>query len=202
MNSGAPSFSPGTHPTTYQFSVMWNNNETFTRPMSNHIVTLRDGGGHHNIGGITAKSLHLDQVHVIFRPSDQITQFMNGDDATKNWRVETSQLLVRTNPGNQNILYNTDADPLTSSSVVRDPVRCLMYSSALALVPDTDGPEDYWCRTYRPVRDLPIAHYLTNVSELSIDLLFPLLFSDKTAPSTFVPNYRILKVLCEFSVNQ
>lgn len=190
----------------YQFSLMWTNSPPkYDRHMTRRRFTLRgvDGGNHQ---GITARHLHLDQVHVIFRPNGDIqtAEYTTGDDSTKTWRAETSHLLVRTMPGEQHLLFSTgtqDGVP-ESSAAIREPTRSLVYSSALSLVPDVDGNEDYWCRTYRPVRDIPVANCLIGVSEIDIELMFPLLFNDNKAPFTDVPNYRILKVLCEFSVER
>lgn len=201
MSHQYPSYGTNTHPSSYQFAIMWRNNSTYSRPMSSYTVTLRDGGGTNNLAGITAKSLHLDQVHIIFRPTSDMTTFEIGDDINSNWRMETTQLMVRTNPGNQHILYATNSDQPESMSVVREPMRSVIYSAALMVTPDIDGVEDYWCRTYRTTRDLPVAENLINVSELNIELIFPLLFADNLR-STHVPNNRIIKVLCEFSVNQ
>lgn len=198
---------------------MWSNvAPAYLRPMSRHRVTLRgvDINGNHQ--GMTARHLHLDQVHIIFRPNADIAapEFVHGDDSTKTWRAETAHLLVRTVPGEQHILFSsgtqdgvspalTGANAPTSTATtatVREPTRSLVYSAAMSLVPHVEGNEDYWCRTYRPIRDLPVANLLNGVSELEIELLFPLLFNDNQAPFTEVPNYRILKVLCEFSVDR
>ena len=193
---------------------MWSNNANHTRSMSRHHVTLRglgSGGGAVGCGGgLTARHLHLDQVHIIFRPNADIgpTEFIAGDDNTKTWRAETAHLFVRTMPGEQHLLFSsgTSQDGVSLQGEIssphhthRDPARSLVYSAALSLVPDVEGNEDYWCRTYRPVRDIPLANYVMNVSEMTIELMFPLLLHD--SPFIEVPNYRILKVLCEFSVD-
>lgn len=193
-----------------QFSVMWSNNATKTRPMTKHRITLRgmnDPQGY----GFTARHLHLDQVHIIFRPNADIagSEYVPGDSSSKTWRAETSHLFVRTLPGEQHPCFSSGTQDgiqgeasLTSTTAVREPTCSLVYSSALSLVPSVEGDEDYWCRTYRPVRDIPVANFVTNASELDIELMFPLLFNDTTTPFTGVPNYRILKVLCEFSVER
>lgn len=179
---------------TQKFSVIWSNNETFTRPMSQHVLTLRKG--------LTCRHLHLDQVTVLFRPSTDIgsTEFQQGDSATLPWRVETSQLMVRIRPGVQHILYTANADTSPVQETIQHPTQSLVYSSSLSLVPDTEGVEDYWQRSYRPVRDCPVSNDLDSISELDIQLLFPLLFTNMTNGTT-VPNYRILKVYCEFSLD-
>ena len=47
--------------------------------------------------GLTCRHLHLDQVTVLFRPSEDIgsTEFQQGDNAELPWRVETAKLMVR-----------------------------------------------------------------------------------------------------------
>ena len=199
---------------TQQFALLWSNNASHTRSMTKHRVTLRGlGSGGDPCGGcgLTARHIHLDQVHIIFRPNADIgpSEFATGDDNAKTWRAETSHLFVRTMPGEQHLLFSSgtqDGVPgestLTSPSTTREPTRSLVYSAALSLVPDVEGNEDYWCRTYRPVRDVPIANYVMNVSEMAIELMFPLLYNDSQVPLVDVPNYRILKVLCEFSVDR
>lgn len=198
-------------PPPMQFCLMWSNNANHTRSMSRHRVTLRGLGGGDGYG-LTARHIHLDQVHIIFRPNADIgsSEYTRGDGDTKTWRAETAHLLVRTLPGEQHILFSSgtqDGVPggggdAGDTTTTREPTRSLVYSSALSLVPDVEGNEDYWCRTYRPVRDTPIANFVMNVSEMDVELLFPLLFNDTRSPFTEVPNYRILKVLCEFSVDR
>lgn len=195
-----------------KFSVMWSNNSTYTRKgMSKQRVTLRDalGEASASLGGLNGKALHLDQVHIWFRPTATIgaLEFVAGDANTKNWRVETYQLLVRLIPGERFTLYcvesGTDGGDYQTS---RNPERTLTYSAALTESPDVEGTEDYWCRTFRPVRDIPVCKNLDGVSEMSIELLFPLLYQSSSLnntipPLTQVPDYRILRVLCEFSLD-
>lgn len=183
---------------------MWCNNADGSRTgMNARTVTLRDGLGYlARCGGLRAQSLHLDQVHIWFRPSASIptAQFTYGDSTAKSWRVETAQLLVRVKPGEQFTFYVVEPgdDDRTSSQ----PERSLTYSSALSLTPDVEGTEDYWVRTYRPIRDIPVARKLDGVSELDIELLWPLLFqSGVTGVPNTVPDYRILRVILEFSVD-
>lgn len=185
------------NPSSAHFSVMWSNNDqNWDRSMTEHALTLRDA--------ISCSKLHLDQVHIIFRPSSDIpsTQFVPGDTSTLTWRAETSQLLVRTTPGERHHLYATSSDDTTSNDVMRQVHRPVTYSAALTVTPDSEGAEDMWCRTYRPVRDLPVAHHLFNTTELRIELLFPLLMEDTRTTLKQIPNYRIIKVLCEFSLDK
>ncbi len=183
--------------TTQKFSVIWSNNETYTRSMSQHILTLRKG--------LTCRHLHLDQVTVLFRPSVGIgsTEFQHGDSSTLPWRVETSQLMVRIRPGVEHILYAVNGDTSDTDIYIKQPNQCLVYSSSMCIAPNIEGVEDYWQRTYRPVRDLPVSKNLDDVSEIDIQLLFPLLFTNVSGDIkyTSVPDYRILKVYCEFSLD-
>lgn len=198
--------SPETPPMSRQFAVLWTNDSTHTRPMTRHGVTLR-GTGLVGLDGLTFSSLHLDQVQIVFRPNTDIDagEYATGDNSTYTWRVETSQLYVQTRPGKNHVLIVTnDTDPKTNEGTVTGQSNLhhhLVYSAALSLAPNVDGNEDYWVRTYRPIRDLPIAEYGCGISELDIQLLFPLLMGDDRAlPFYTIPNYRILKVICQFSV--
>lgn len=187
--------------TTQKFSVLWcNHTLTLNRDMNRHTFTLRKG--------LTGSRLHLDQVTILFNPSDKVQAagipFAPGDNVDMTWRVETAQLLVRTHPGVEHTLYANEGTitPLFEQSL-RAPIKAVTYSSALALTPNVEGMEDYWQRTYRPIRDLPIAFDLDGVTELTVELLFPLLITSTLAETLFstVPNYRILKVYCEFSLD-
>lgn len=191
---------------------MWSNNATYTRKgMSKQRVTLRDilGNANESLGGLQGKALHLDQVHIWFRPTANIqtSEFTTGDADTKNWRVETYQLLVRLIPGERFVMYCVEAGTDGGDAIgSKRPERTIVYSAALTECPDVEGTEDYWCRTFRPIRDIPVSRDLNGVSEMSIELLFPLLFqstsiNDTIPPLTQVPDYRILRVLCEFSLD-
>lgn len=167
------------------FSMMWSNNTTYTQPMTKQKMVMRTWS---MPWGLTCKRLHLDQVHIIFRPSSDITTFQAGDAADKTWRAETMQLYVRTNPGNEYPVFHN-----------QDGARPLTYTQALTLTPDVEGNEDYWCRTYRPLRDVPIWQGLNGCTEMDIELLFPILFQDPRSPLEQIPDYRIVKVICSFS---
>lgn len=182
---------------TQKFSVLWSNNDTYTRPMSIQTLTLRKG--------LTCRHLHLDQVTVLFRPSADIgsTEFQMGDNADLPWRVETAQLMVRIRPGVEHLLYTANSDVPLNEVIIKQPTQSLTYSSSLSLVPNVEGLEDYWQRSYRPVRDCPVSNDLNATSQLEIQLLFPYLFTNISGPLTYttVPDYRILKVYCEFSLD-
>lgn len=189
-----------------RFSLMWvNDPDTHQRPMSSVRMTLRDAGGDalgQSAGGLTCGALHLDQVHIQFRPTQDIApgEFQPGDDASRNWRAETLELYVRTSPGRRSVCYTLGAKkPVQSSDGTVMPDVSLVYTAALFHVPDVGGTESTYSRTYRPLRDLPIATHLHGVSELTVDLLWPLLQSDPTNPSWYVPNYRIHRVICDFT---
>lgn len=198
---------PPDAPPARKFSVMWNNTPEYTRNMSSIRVTLRDPLGDpldgHSRGGITCDELFLDQVHIKFRPSDDITTFAPGDAADLYWRTETMELYVATTPGQRFNLYAHRAQSMDvdhRDGTVAQPHRSLQYSSALFLSPAIGGDdENYWNRTYRPLRDIPVALDLHMVSEMTIDLLWPILQGDDRAVSTRVPDYRILLVICDFS---
>ena len=186
--------------------VMWNNDTTagqFNRNMSEHRIVLRGENHHHTEQGthtgLTCSELHLDQVFIVFRPTANITatEFTSGDSANINFRAETIQLLVRTQPGYSHVFYFVPGDTADHLVSAISPIRRLLYSNAYTVTPDMEGAEDYWCRTYRPVRDNPIAVDMNNISDLSIELIFPLLTN--VAWNNHVPNYRILTVMCEFS---
>ena len=188
-----------------KFSVMWANNNTHTRPnMSSFQATLRDASaGGSGDGGVRGRAVHLDQVHVQFRPTTNITQFQTGDSSAYDWRAETQSLCVRTTPGERHTLYTQSAQANTTQTTVQHPHRCLTYGAALHSVPQMAGDQDLWCRTYRPLRDLPVIEgdaLLCGLSELQIDLLWPLLQDDARTAASYVPDYRIVRVLCDFSV--
>lgn len=192
-----------------KFALLWSNNATYTRHMSSHTFRLRD------LLLPCGSQIHLDQVHVIFRPTSDIqtNEFIPGDSATLTWRAETYHLMVRTTPGNRFVLYTEEALPIVNnqnngimdSEFVGTAQRSLTYSSALALTPDVEGDEDYWNRTYRPIRDLPIIPHMCSenaLQEFTVELVWPLLQADRRGVQTFVPDYRILKVYVELSVRQ
>lgn len=189
-----------------RFSMMWANDPvTHQRPMSSCRMVLRDAGGDaagQSHGGLTCSALYLDQVHIQFRPSNQIApgEFQGTDSADKSWRAETFELFVRTSPGRRSVCYTLGANkPIQQSDGSVIPDISLVYTAALYHVPDVGGSESLHSRTYRPLRDLPVATHLQNVSELTVDLLWPLLQANPQFPSWYVPNYRIERVICDFT---
>jgi hypothetical protein len=191
-----------------KFSLLWSNNEDFSRNMTRHTFRLRDFGGYVLRKG---DAVHLDQVFIIFRPSSDIpmSSFAPGDNQNLTFRAETMQLMVRSDPGARHVLYSEEAlpqkydpfAPFSSDGSVGTTQRSTLYSCALSLAPDVEGSEDYWCRTYRPIRDLPmISQFQGDLSELTLELIFPLLLADSRSVVTKLPDYRILKVYAELSV--
>lgn len=192
--------------TSGKFSLQWVNDSAlnYKRSMNTAVFTLRDPMGHgcHASGGLTCTHLHLDQVHVHFRPTTQIqaNEFLPGDRDDLDYRAETQQLYVRVTPGTRHVLF-TDGTPASlTPETGRTVVRSLVYSTALSVGPSTGlTTEDPWVRTYRPVRDLPVLSHVADLSEIQLDLLWPTLHGDPNVASTIVPDYRILRVIAEFS---
>lgn len=189
---------------TGKFSLQWVNTSDKKRPMCSVRFSLRDALSEHGEGGLTCRQLFLDQVHIHFRPSDAIAteEYMPGDKKDLEWVTETLQLYVRLSPGARHTLY-TSGVPLieVDPSTVPHPQRSLVYSTALSAAHATsaDG-DDSFCRTYRPVRDLPVLEYASRLSDLQVDLLWPLLQGNPTGTAWWsVPDYRINRVICEFS---
>lgn len=177
-------------PSHASFTLTWSNNNTYTAKMTDKRVGMRTWAWPY---GITCKRLHLDQVFIVFRPSDDIadSEVTTGDSKDNTWRAETMQLYVRTDPGHEHPVF-----------AELEGHRPLTYSCALTLAPDVEGVEDYWCRTYRPLRDVPIATGLNGCTQMRVELLFPILFRN-TTPGTLeqIPDYRILNVICHFSAD-
>lgn len=185
-----------------KFSLQWVNQSDNKRPMSTARFNLRDALTAYGLSGLTCRHLHLDQVHIQFRPSKladgtaniQDAEFRTGDSRNYDWTNETLQLYVRLTPGEEFVLYTI---PAYSPSAERS----LVYSSALTAAHSTSATvPDAYCRTYRPIRDLPVLNDVHLLSELKVDLLWPLLQGDPDKTVWWsVPDYRILRVICEFS---
>lgn len=188
-----------------RFSLLWiNDPSTHQRPMSTCRMVLRDAGGDavgQSPGGLTCGSLFLDQVIVELRAVADIapSEYQNGDTNAVDWWGPTTELYVRTTPGRRSVCYTLGADePVQSTDGTVQPRASMIYTTPLTVVTDASGYGHQ--RTYRPLRDLPIATHLQNVSEITVDLLWPLLESDRTShPIWYVPNYRIDRVLCDFT---
>lgn len=190
-----------------KFSIQWVNDATdHQRDMTRHTVMLRRGHTtHHGYPGLSCEELYLDQVYIVFRPTNQIgaSEFVAPDSTNYNWHVETDQLLVNTDPGFKYPLYSVGGDTADHVTTAHNPVSLTAYSCALTVIPGGEGIEDYWCRTYRPIRDMPIAVNLHDVNQIQLELLFPLLLDNSIHPSLRqIPNYRILRVVCEFSTRE
>lgn len=189
-----------------QFSVMWQNNPPhFNRPMSSHTFRLRDLG----LPMYDGVTVHVDQITVIFRPIAGVGaigdhEYVAPDSKDYAWHTETDQLLLRCTPGKRHHLYVGD-DPAVASGTDgtdRQPTqRVAAYSAALAVIPHSAQDESYWVRTYRPIRDLPVVQDTSQLTEWRLELVFPFLLGDREVLGTSVPDYRIHKVLCEFSVH-
>lgn len=195
-----------------KFSVMWQNNTTFTRPMSKHTFRLRDLG----VPLYQGVTVHVDQITIVFRPiagagAIADDEYRPPDTKEYAWHTETDQLMLRCSPGVRYPMYVGDdpthptpgTSPTTDVGQDRQPVqRVGTYSAALAVVPGNHiGDESYWVRTYRPVRDLPVVQNASELTEWFLELFFPFLQGDSNALGTSVPDYRIHKVLCEFSIH-
>lgn len=190
---------------TGKFSLQWVNSPEYKRPMNMARFNLRDALATHRDAGLTCGKLFLDQVHVQFRPSVEIqsTEYRVGDREALDWINETLQLYVRLTPGVRHVLYTSashdggEADPNT----VTHPERSIVYTSALSASHATSGDgDDAYCKTYRPIRDLPVLEGASQVSEIQVDLLWPLLQGDPSRVAWWsVPDYRIIRVICEFS---
>lgn len=186
-----------------QFSVMWQNNLQHNRPMSRHTFRLRDLG----LPLYDGVTVHVDQVTIIFRPTSGSgaigdAEYVAPDSKEFPWHTETDQLMLRCSPGTRHTLYvgddPSDAQNQEAASGVQ---RVCTYSAALAVTPNQVGDESYWVRIYRPIRDIPVVQDTSNLSEWTLELFFPFLLGDKRVLRTSVPDYRIFKVLCEFSVH-
>lgn len=182
-------------PTTTSLSVMWNQREDLGKPMSTY--TLRPGTP------LSCDRLYLDNVHIHFVPSASIppAKFSGGDGPTYEWTAETRELYVRVRPGETHALYanaDTQTNPETGSGATQQP---LLYSGRLYVTDHKGGSEDDWCRNYKPLRpDDPVAQNWSQVGEITVELLWPTLQADGRAKLSRVPDYRLNKVICDFSL--
>lgn len=200
--------------TNHRFSVMWINHPvTWDREMSRHVFPIRDWLPAAREHPYETWDIYLDQVHVILNPVEALTEadadpansfaYEMGDSADYDFRVETYQLLVRFDPnGERHVLYTESAADPNTNDRVGQVVTPTYYSSSLTLQ-NVDAGEKY-NRVYRPVRpDLPIARNVAPYhfgSPLTLELGWPILMANTAANIlSYVPNYRILRVLCDFS---
>lgn len=192
-----------------KFAIQWSNDTAndYKQPMSSRRFMLRRTmRTPEAYQGLTCQDLFLDQVYIMFRPTPFIAQaeFVAPDSSSFDWHSETDNLLVRIHPGFEYPLHivsgTTNPDHHQTSN---NPDQALIYSAALSVKESgaKNLEEHYWCRTYRPIRDAPVASNLIDASEIQIDLLFPVLQDLLTSSNATrsVPDYRILRVLCEFS---
>lgn len=198
----------------HRFSVMWMNHPvTWDREMSKHTFPIRDWLPVSRDNPYESWDIYLDQVHLILNPLEELIKadadpanpfaYTAGDSATYDFRVETYQLLVGFDPnGERHRLYTESASDPNASEQVDNVIVPVVYSSSLTLHPAVDSGEKY-NRIYRPVRpDQPIAQNVASyhfASPLSMELMFPILFANQSGILSYVPNYRILRVLCDFS---
>jgi hypothetical protein len=170
-------------------TVVWTQNATqLNLPMGRFECTLKTP--------LSCDELFLDQVYILFKPSSTIplTTFQDGDGIDKTWRAETRELAVRVRPGMTYQLYSR-ADTLPEQSAQ----ATLEYSTILEPVPTGQAPEELWCRTYQPLRDVPVARGYHSVGQITLELLWPCLEADNRTTFTHVPDYRIEKVICNLS---
>lgn len=187
---------------TGKFALQWiQQDPTRSRSMNTVRFNVREiqcAGGQ----GLTCEGLHLDRLLVWYTPNDAAIltgKFLGTDTNLKTWRAETKIVNIRVTPGERFTLL-TRSKTSTDEDTVTHPTTHLIYSGSLHETPYTGGlNEDYWCRSYTPTRDSPVARNLHQVTELQLDLLWPLLQGDPTAPFPFVPEYRLERVLAEFS---
>lgn len=189
---------------TGKFSLQWiQRNPERSQSMNSVSFNVRDvqtNGGQ----GLTCEALYLDQLHVWYTPHDStrlVGKFQGTDDNTKTWRTESNIVHVRVTPGERYTLL-TRPSTSTDNEMVTQPVQHQVYSVSLHDTPYTGGTnEDYWSRTYAPHRDSPVSRNLFCVSEIQLDLLWPLMqgMTASEIPFPYMPGYRIERVLAEFS---
>lgn len=158
----------------------------------------------HGGQGLSCEGLHLDQLHIWFVPNTApslVGKFEGSDDNTKTWRAETKIVNVCVTPGERYTLLTRPKTATESdSATVHRPDINQIYSVSLHDTAYTGGgDEDFWCRSYAPTRDSPVARNLLCVGEIQLDLRWPLLQGDPTAAASYVPEYRLERVLAEFS---
>ena len=185
-----------------KFSIMWANNAAMNRPMSRHTFRLRDLG---HIFLTKKDAVHLDHVYILFTPLNNLTnaQFIPPDSRDLTLRGETMQLMVRTTPGVRHMFFTERSDDKVMGEFDQVDVttKATTYSSSLSITPDVEGTEDYWCRTYRPIRDLPVIQdYEGDLTQLTIEFIWPIMLSNHRTVFQQIPDYRIYQVIVEFSI--
>jgi hypothetical protein len=197
----------------HRFSVMWMNipHAPWNRTMSQHSFPIRDLLPLARDHPLETWDVYLDQVHLILNPPNIVNAAINdltlpalasGDALNLDFRSETYQLMVRFEPnGERNVLYTEAALDPNRTDRVASMIVPLVYSSSLFLTPSVDSGDQY-NRVYRPIRDLPIAQNLSasfNSGPLTVELLWPILVANSPGILQAIPNYRILRVICDFS---
>lgn len=198
----------------HRFAVMWiNPTAPWNREMSRHTFPLRDWlppSGREN--PFETWDIYLDQVHLILNPVDALVEaaadpasgfgWKTGDSADYDYRVETYHLLVRFDPaGQRHLLYAEPATDPTREDGVRSVVVPVQYSGSLFLHPGVDSGDKH-NRVYRPVRDLPVAENVAPYQfgeSLTVELIWPVLLANASNVPTKIPDYRVLRVMCDFS---
>jgi hypothetical protein len=185
---------------TGKFALQWIQSTAPVRTQSMNAVRFNIREIQHPGGqGLTCEGLHLDLLHIWFVPNAQIPAFEGSDSVDKTWRAETKVVNVALSPGERHSLL-TRNKITTEDATVSHPTAHQQYSVTMHDTAYTGGVnEDYWCRTYAPTRDSPAARDLRHVTEIQIELLWPLLQGDVAAAFPSVPNYRLERVLAEFS---
>lgn len=181
-----------TQPSAQHFTVMWCNHPTnYDLPMVQHTAVLR-GIGSGGIHGLTCRNLYIDQITVMYREPTSITQFAQDDISAYTFDTETDNLHVMLTPGDR---YQAWAHRLGENDF--KPVYT--YSGVFVRIPSSST----YLKSYRPVRDLPVARNLHNVSNFQFHLQFPVLsmFNNSMKTRDF-PDYRIKYVIIEFSVEE
>lgn len=198
----------------HRFSVMWMNHPvTWDREMSKHTFPIRDWLPVSRENPYESWDIYLDQVHIILNPVDTLKEadadpanpftYVTGDSDAYDFRVETYQLLVGFDPnGERHRMYTESAVDPNVSEQVDNVIVPVVYSSSMTLHTAVDAG-DKNNRIYRPVRpDQPIAQNVASyhfASPLSVELMWPILYANQSGILSYVPNYRILRVLCDFS---
>ena len=111
--------------------------------------------------------------------------------------------MVRTTPGVRHIFFTERSDDKVMGEFdqVDRTTQATTYSSSLCLTPDVEGTEDYWCRNYRPIRDVPVIQdYEGDLTNFSIELIWPILLSNHRSSYEQIPDYRMYQVIVEFSI--
>lgn len=159
--------------------------------MVQHMAVLR-GIGSGGIHGLTCRNLYIDQITILYREPGTITQFAQDDNSTYTFDAETENLHVLVTPGDR---YQAWAHRIGENDF--KPVYA--YSGVFARIPSSST----YLKSYRPVRDLPVARNLHNVSNLHFHLEFPVMsMFNSTLKTRDFPDYRVKYVIIELSIEE